>query len=370
MGNDEQQHAMDVLSYWCAVELFSPQTWRDNQLIALSSSRNDDHRVSVAEQERLPWDGIHADLLIGPVDNERRSYTNLYNDLQSRKIYRLQTDMYARLTKPFSFAEDTENWLRAQAAKSGLDEQTITGLLGETNRLWLEVAEQPGPLPAGTELTDSMVSRLLQVVEKLSAKANRPGSACAVYRKDYDRRFARRPVHQAVKPGESSEQQEGVGRQNRWLRHERFRIAVGLSQRVVTNALLKAAKLVRELSPAEETAQDEVLQELAHRQSKRAGGPSAVASLMEFCVGDDGCLVPRSLMLSNMPKRFPACSIMRAGPIARLGGHISKYLTIRKAKSNPNSIVWLGKTLRTKQADRCTRQVRSAVMRSKASLSM
>ncbi|KJY50823.1 hypothetical protein JF70_15400 [Bifidobacterium mellis] len=293
---------MDVLSYWCAVELFSPQNWRDDQLIALSSSRNDDHRVSVAEQERLPWDGIHADLLIGPVDNERRSYTNLYNDLQSRKIYRLQTDMYARLTKPFSFAEDTENWLRAQAAKSRLDEQTITGLLGETNRLWLEVAEQPGPLPAGTELTDSMVSRLLQVVEKLSAKANRSGSACAVYRKDYDRRFARRPVHQAVKPGESSEQQEGVGRQNRWLRHERFRIAVGLSQRVVTNALLKAAKLVRELSPAEETAQDEVLQELAHRQSKSAGGPSAVASLMEFCVGDDGCLVPRSLMLSQYAK--------------------------------------------------------------------
>ena len=104
---------MDVLSYWCAVELFSPQNWRDNQLIALSSSRNDDQRVSVSEQERLPWDGIHADLLIGPVDNEHRSYTNLYNDLQSRKIYRLQTDMYARLTKPFSFAEDTENWLRA-----------------------------------------------------------------------------------------------------------------------------------------------------------------------------------------------------------------------------------------------------------------
>jgi len=72
---------MDVLSYWCAVELFSPQNWRDNQLIALSSSRNDDHRVSVSEQERLPWNDIHADLLIGPVDNEHRSYTNLYNDL-------------------------------------------------------------------------------------------------------------------------------------------------------------------------------------------------------------------------------------------------------------------------------------------------
>ncbi|MDT7510718.1 AAA domain-containing protein [Bifidobacterium sp. H6bp9] len=302
MGNDEQQHAMDVLSYWCAVELFSPQNWRDNQLIALSSSRNDDQRVSVSEQERLPWNDIHADLLIGPVDNEHRSYTNLYNDLQSRKIYRLQTDMNARLTKPFSFAEDTENWLRVQAVRSGLDEQTITGLLGETNQLWLEVAKQPDPLPAGTELTDSMISRLLQVSGKLSATANRPGSACAVYRKDYNRRFARRPVHQAVKPDESSEQQEGVGRQNRWLKHERFRIAVGLSQRVVTNALLKAAKLVRELSPAEETAQDEVLQELAHRQSRRAGGPSTVASLMEFCVGDDGCLVPRSLTLSQYAK--------------------------------------------------------------------
>ena len=276
MGNDEQQHAMDVLSYWCAVELFSPQNWRDDQLIALSFSRNGDHRVSVSEQERLPWDGIHADLLIGPVDNERRSYTNLYNDLQSRKIYRLQTDMHARLTKPFSFAEDTENWLRAQAAKSGLDEQTITGLLRETNQLWLEVAKQPGPLPAGTELTDSMVSRLLQVVEKLSAKANRPGSACAVYRKDYDRRFARRPVHQAVKPDEDSEQQEAVGRQNRWLRHERFRIAVGLSQRVVTNALLKAAKLVRELSPARR------LLRMRCCRSLPIGGASAPAVLLPW----------------------------------------------------------------------------------------
>ena len=164
MGNDEQQHAMDVLSYWCAVELFSPQNWRDNQLIALSSSRNDDHRVSVAEQERLPWDGIHADLLIGPVDNERRSYTNLYNDLQSRKIYRLQTDMYARLTKPFSFAEDTESWLRSLAFKSGLDEQAITGLLEETNQLWRGIVDQPDLLPVGTKLTDSMVLCLLRVV--------------------------------------------------------------------------------------------------------------------------------------------------------------------------------------------------------------
>ena len=331
---------MDVLSYWCAVELFSPQNWRDDQLIALSSSRNDDHRVSVSEQERLPWDGIHADLLIGPVDNERRSYTNLYNDLQSRKIYRLQTDMYARLTKPFSFAEDTENWLRAQAAKLGLDERTITGLLGETNRLWLEVAKQPGPLPAGTELTDSMVSRLLQVVEKLSAKANRPGSACAVYRKDYDRRFARRPVHQAVKPDEDSEQQEAVGRQNRWLRHERFRIAVGLSQRVVTNALLKAAKLVRELSPAEETAQDEVLQELAHRQNRRAGGPSTVASLMEFCVGDDGCLAPRSLTLSQYAKAVSCLFNHEGWPDCPAGWpHIEVFdETERKLKSEFNRL--------------------------------
>ena len=370
MGNDDQQHAMDVLSYWCAVELFSPQNWRDNQLIALSSPRSDDQRVSISEQERLPWNDIHADLLIGPVDNEHRSYTNLYNDLQSRKIYRLQTDMHARLTKPFSFAEDTENWLRAQAAKSGLDEQTITGLLRETNRLWLEVAKQPGPLPAGTELTDSMVSRLLQVVEKLSAKANRPGSACAVYRKDYDRRFARRPVHQAVKPGESSEQQEGLGRQNRWLRHERFRIAVGLSQRVVTNALLKAAKLVRELSPAEETAQDEVLQELAHRQNRRAGGPSTVASLMEFCVGDDGCLAPRSLMLSQYAKAVSCLFNHEGWPDCPAGWpHIEVFDdTESNLESEFNRLA--GETLGTKQADRCTRQVRSADMRSKASLSM
>ncbi|MBI0089696.1 ATP-binding domain-containing protein [Bifidobacterium sp. W8113] len=340
MGNDEQQHAMDVLSYWCAVELFSPQNWRDNQLIALSSSRNDDQRVSVSEQERLPWDGIHADLLIGPVDNERRSYTNLYNDLQSRKIYRLQTDMNARLTRPFSFAEDTENWLRAQAVRSGLDEQTITGLLGEMNQLWLEVAKQPDPLPAGTELTDSMISRLLQVAGKLSATANRPGSACAVYRKDYDRRFARRPVHQAVKPDEDSEQQEAVGRQNRWLKHERFRIAVGLSQRVVTNALLKAAKLVRELSPAEETAQDEVLQELAHRQNRRAGGPSTVASLMEFCVGDDGCLAPRSLTLSQYAKAVSCLFNHEGWPDCPAGWpHIEVFdETERKLKSEFNRL--------------------------------
>ena len=209
--------------------------------------------------------------------------------------------MNARLAKPFSFAEDTANWLQAQAVRSGLDEQTITGLLWETNQSWLEVVKQPGPLPAGAELTDSMVSCLLRVVGALATKVNLRGTAFAVYHKDYDPRFANYSAYQTVKLAENSKQQE-EGWQSRWLKHERFRIAVGLSQRVVTNALLKAAKLVRELSPAEETAQDEVLQELAHRRSKRAGGPSAVASLMEFCVGDDGCLVPRSLMLSQYTK--------------------------------------------------------------------
>ena len=344
MGNDEQRHALDVLSYWCAVELFSPRTWRDDQLIALSTpSRSNGLAVSVFEQERLPWDQVHADLLIGPVDNEDYSPKNLYNYLQSRKIYRLQTDMKARLTKPFSFAEDTVNWLRMQAIRYGLDEQTIIGLLKETNQLWLEVSKQPDLLPAGAELTDSMVSCLLQVVEVLAAKTNRRGVACAVYRKDYDRRFANRPVEHVVKLARSSKQQEEGG-QSRWLKHERFRIAVGLSQRVVTNALMKAAELVRELSPAEETAQDEVLQELAHRQSRRTGGSSAVASLMEFCIGDDGCLVPRSLMLSQYAKAVSCLFNHEGWPDCPAGWpHIEVFDdTERKLKSEFNRLAGEG----------------------------
>ena len=302
MGNDKQ-HAMDVLSYWCAVELFSPQKWRDNQLIALSTpSRNDSRTVSVSDQEQLPWEQIHADLLIGLVANKPRSPEELYNELQGGKIYQLQTDMRARLTRPFSFADDTEHWLRLQTTRSELDDQTITGLLEETNQLWLEVAKRPGPLSVGTELTDSMVSCLLQIVRKLAAKVARRCITCAAYRKNHDPRFAHKPVHQEVELGKYREQQEAEGQQSRWLKHERYRISVGLSQSVVTSALEKAAKLVRELSPAEKTAHDEELQELAHRQSKRTGGPTAVASLMEFCIEDDGCLIPRSLVLSQYAK--------------------------------------------------------------------
>lgn len=301
MGNDEQQHAMDVLSYWCAVELFSPQNWRDNQLIALSPSRNDDHGISVSEQERLPWNDIHADLLIGPVDNEHRSYTNLYNDLQSRKIYRLQTDMNARLTKPFSFAEDTESWLRSQAFKSGLDEQAITGLLEETNQLWRGIVDQPDPLPVGTKLTDSMVLCLLRVVRELAIKVRRRGVACAVYCKDYDPRFVSSPVLRAVKLKRNRKTLETYI-DCPWLHHERFRIAVGLRQDVVTNALMTAATLVRNLSSVEEIAQNETMLELAHRQYKRGGGLGVMASLMEFCIGDDGRLVLGSLAISQYAK--------------------------------------------------------------------
>jgi len=72
--------------------------------------------------------------------------------------------MNARLTRPFSFAEDTESWLRSLAFKSGLDEQAITGLLEETNQLWRGIVDQPDLLPVGTKLTDSMVLCLLRVV--------------------------------------------------------------------------------------------------------------------------------------------------------------------------------------------------------------
>lgn len=87
-GKDERQHSVFVLSCWCAVELSSPQNWRDNQLIAiyLPSSRNDSRKVNISDQERLLWDQVHTDLLIGLVDDERRSYTNHYGDLQSREV--------------------------------------------------------------------------------------------------------------------------------------------------------------------------------------------------------------------------------------------------------------------------------------------
>lgn len=251
--------------------------------------------------------------------------------------------MNARLAKPFSFAEDTANWLQAQAVRSGLDEQTITGLLWETNQSWLEVVKQPGPLPAGAELTDSMVSCLLRVVGALATKVNLRGTAFAVYHKDYDPRFANYSAYQTVKLAENSKQQE-EGWQSRWLKHERFRIAVGLSQRVVTNALRKAAELVRELSPAEETAQDEVLQELAHRQSRRIRGSSDVASLMEFCVGDDGCLVPRSLTLSQYAKAVSCLFNHEGWPDCPAGWpHIEVFDDMeRKLKSEFNRLAGEG----------------------------
>lgn len=301
MSKDAEQHSMDVLSYWCAVELFSPQSWNDIQLIALTDAPEGMRRTSLSGREQLPWEQVHANLLIGLTGTEKYSYKDCYTELWGRKVYRLQTDMKARLTEPFSFVEDTENWLRMQAGGLGLDDQLINSLVSEANLSWMEVTKQRGALQIGTVLTDSMVSRLLQIVRELSTKIGYSGVASAAYSKDYDPRFARQPIYQVVKPAVGPDSAEGSEGKS-WLRHERFRIAAGLSQEVSRRALITAARLVRELLPTEETAQDEGLQELAYQQQRRTGNSHATASLMEFCIGDEGNLVVGSLDISQYAK--------------------------------------------------------------------
>ena len=303
MSKDAEQHSMDVLSYWCAVELFSPRSWgKDPRLLYLrSSSDSEGRRANRPVSERLPWEQVRADLLIGLTDREIHVDEACYKELQKGQTYHLQTDMKARLTEPFSFVEATKNWLCTQTDRSGIDDQFVSSLVNEANRSWTEVSKQSGLLQVGTILTDSMVSRLLQIVRELSTRIGCSGVACAAYHKNYDPQFARQPNYRLVKLAKGSGSAENLGRKS-WLHHEWFRISVGLSQDVCGRALATAARLVRELSPTEEAAQDEGLQELAYRKQRRTGNSQGIASLMEFCVGDEGDLIPRSLDISQYAK--------------------------------------------------------------------
>lgn len=304
MGINGSQHSLDVLSYWCAVELFSPQSWLKPDLILLNP-----HDSSVRGRETegkeggpLPWEHIRADLFIGLVPNTRRSPAKLCNDLQQGKIYQIQTDMEARLTRPFSFGAMTMDWLRRAVPGASVEESDVTGIYERFESLWSKEVHGLEYLPEGTLLTDSMVSCLLQTVGDLAGSVGLPGVACAVYRKNLDHNWVKRSVHKKVELKQQPDKAGTESGQPGWLQHEYFRIETGLSQDRTLDAMITAAQLIRRLSPEEEVGQDEVLQELVSRQSRRSRKHESVASFMEFCIGDDGRPVSGSLQISQYAK--------------------------------------------------------------------
>lgn len=300
MGTEGDQHSLDVLSYWCAVELFSPQTWHDPQLIQLAPHGADNYGLGIGGQEynQLPWEHVRANLFIGLVGNDRCKFSKLWHDLQEGTIFWLQTNMDARLTEPFSFTEEIQKWLVSKAARAGTRESFPPGLLEKITSRWVEVVQDHDPLPVGTQIEDSMVLCLLQTVNDLAAGIGLYGKACAIYRKSYGYSSIKDNYKRIkLKKGKI----DGDGEENgqlQWLQHERFRIETGLSQNTTMNALISAARMIRDLSPAEEVEQDEILQELASRKPKR----DRVASFMAFCIGDDGFLIPDSLVISQYAK--------------------------------------------------------------------
>lgn len=155
---------MDVLSYWCAVELFSPQSWLNLRQISLKSHVSHEHGYKTERRKdgSLPWDHIRSDLFIGLVPNIRRSSENLFNDLQLGKIYQIQTDMEARLTQPFSFRGMTTDWLRRAFPGASMEVSAIAGIYERFESLWSKEAHGQEYLSTGNLLTDSMVFCLLQ----------------------------------------------------------------------------------------------------------------------------------------------------------------------------------------------------------------
>lgn len=91
------------------------------------------------------------------------------------------------------------------------------------------------------------------------------------------------------------------------------------------DAMVKAVQLIRRLSPEEEVEQDEILQEIASRQSKRSHKRDPVASFMEFCISDEG-RVPKSLRISQYAKAVSCLFNHRGWPECPAGwSHIEIF---------------------------------------------
>lgn len=183
-----------------------------------------------------------------------------------------------------------------------MEVSAIAGIYERFESLWSKEAHGQEYLSTGNLLTDSMVFCLLQTAGDLAASVGLTGVVCAVYRKNFDKKNIKHPVYTKIELKHRPNTVGAESRQPQWLQHEHFLIEIGLSQDKILDAMVKAVQLIRRLSPEEEVEQDEILQEIASRQSKRSHKRDPVASFMEFCISDEGRLVPKSLRISQYAK--------------------------------------------------------------------
>lgn len=306
MDSAEDQHALNVLSYWCAIELFSPRHW--DQLRPLNLRQNDGDNshedYQSPHEEGLPWDMMQATLTISLVQNNKSSFNQKCNEARQDHGYQIVTDMRARLLCPFSFTQATTAWINSQTGTyTDTDPSPIQEILEKKQNEWYQLTQGTETLPTGSLISDDLVTFLVNAMKDIAKTARIPGAVWALYFKTSGSNHSSKKHFEKLRFPLGSKDMDYHSTYASWLRHDFFRIRVGLSEQVIFNALLKAAGLVRRPNNAERTEQDERLQELTEKNARRPTMQRNIASLMSFTVRDDGHLGPvTSVTISQYAK--------------------------------------------------------------------
>lgn len=304
-----RQHSLDILSYWCAVELFSPQSWNNPTTISLANvpqnHRNDPY-------QNLPWEGLRANMHIGLTRHGKSSFPEKYHEVKFGG-YQLQTDMQSRLQQPFSFIQATKDWMGKRNIWPNEADSHIRAILQEAQGKWMELTYGSETLPVGSFVSDALVRFLMDTMENVARAAKRPERVTALYLKNYPRKYREKPYYAMVNPAKDGNGESR--RTSKWLRHDSFCIQAGLFQQVAFNALQNASELVRKSTALEKTGKEERLP--SGYGTKSSGMRHQIASMMCFEVRDDGALGPvSSLAISQYAKaisclfshdRWPSC---------------------------------------------------------------
>lgn len=297
------QHSLDVLGYWCAVELFSPQSWKNPQKISLR--RSVEHGGN-GKYQNLPWDDLRANMFIGLTPRTKSSFQEQYNQMKFGGGYHIQTNMQAQLQHPFSFIESTEIWLKKHSIWPLENNSPIQATVQQAHQEWLKLTYGSETLPAGSFVSDALIAFLINTMENLAYATNRLERVQAIYLKNYPRKYREKPYYAKVNRPKGADANNSE--KSSWLGHEYFRIQVGLFQQVASNALYNASTLIRESTPTEQAKEEELLPQISPRNGSRyPAAKKTLASMMCFDVRDDGVLGPTSSLGISQYAKAVSC---------------------------------------------------------------